>query len=120
MQRPNILVQVRIRVAAAIVVIDDFFERRETSVVHIRSGARGLAEGGNLEGSLAGAWIGERAIAPRNPGAVERFVAEVRPGMAENAARFASEQRQTLFFQLIQRVLVSGGVAVKARISGTD
>src|SRR5687767_8238127 len=63
-QRVNFRIEIRIAIAAAVVILDDFFQSGEASVVHIRCGARDLAQGGRLEIASAGAGIGERTVAP--------------------------------------------------------
>src|SRR5205814_2218373 len=93
-------------IAASIVVVDHFFERREASVVHIRSGAGDLAQRRNLEGAAV-LGLGRNAEAPGvarlaagsivnigNSGVVEALVGEIRTGVAGDAASFAAEYAQ--------------------------
>jgi len=66
--------QIRIRIAAAIIVIDHVFE-----VFRLPSCVEHLPQRRDLELALAGARINKRAVAPRDSDLVKLFIREVRP-----------------------------------------
>src|SRR5579864_7849662 len=47
---------------------------------------------------------------------MEVLVSEVRPRVASGAASFAAEHREPRFFEIAKRTLISGRIAVEARI----
>jgi len=51
-ERVQFAIEKGILVAAAVVVVDDFLQRRECAVVHVRRGARDLAKRGRLERAM--------------------------------------------------------------------
>ena len=53
-ERVQFAIEKGILVAAAVVVVDDFLQRRECAVVHVRRGARDLAQRRCFEGAATG------------------------------------------------------------------
>src|SRR5579872_2082382 len=91
MQRDNVLVEVGIGIAAAIIELHHIFKRRQAAVVHVRTAPSYFAQSGRLECAsvvgLAGdggaalvfkltikTTIVELTIAPGHSGVVEGFV----------------------------------------------
>src|SRR5437763_13894270 len=103
MERDDVLVQIRIVVATAIVVFDYVFERRQASVVHVRSAAAYVAQGWSLEcafmvglaGDGCAAFILQRALAPGYDGVVKHLVGEPRASMTGIASCFIAKQAHT-------------------------
>src|SRR5438445_4984088 len=99
MQRSQILVETRIRIATAIVVGHDVFERRETPVVHVGSGLSHLPQGRHFESAaifvsafnLEPAGVEKYPVAPRNAGVVEAIVSQIGPHMADRATSLSSK-----------------------------
>src|ERR1041385_28758 len=95
MERTNRFIQVRVRVAATVVVIDHFFEGLQTPVVHVGRGPRHFAQSWDLEAALPGALIGELSIPPRDTRIVELLVGQVRTGVTVRTSALAAEHSES-------------------------
>src|SRR5689334_3001239 len=98
MQRVKLRVQLRIPIAAAIVVFDYVVEARHTAVVHIWRGPRDLAQSWCFEIPVTCAGVRERAVAPRDTRIMQPLVREIRPHVAGGAVRLPAEQLQSRLF----------------------
>src|SRR5262245_16697777 len=92
-QRGDGTVQVRVLVAAAIVIIDDFLQSRQAAAVHIRGRESDIAQRWRLESATVRVFIGDgesaqisRPLAPAYPGVVEALVGKIGAGMTAPAA----------------------------------
>ena len=85
-----------------IVVIDDFTQRRESSIVHVGAMACHLSQGRSFEsaavacrgGDLGAARVFAHAVLPADAGIVEFLVGQVRPQVAYAAVAPADEDAQ--------------------------
>src|ERR1035437_3849337 len=114
--------------AAAVVELDERFERGLRAVVQIRSAQRRVAHGGSLEGAHVArvlrhdvaALIGVLEIFFYDADVVETAVAEVGAPVACRAVSLAVEDLKSLLLQRGQRAVVSTHVAIEARVGGDD
>src|SRR6185369_1426737 len=113
-------IQVWIPVAAAVVIFDHVFERRQAAIVHVRRRARNLAQGGSFEIALTRAKVGEVAVAPGDAGVVEPLIAEIRADVAGDAVALAAEDLESRLLPGRKRGSVAVDEAVERRIAGEN
>ena len=96
MQGAQFRVEVRIAFAASVVILDDVFEGAEAAVVHVGRGVGDLAQRGCLEIAVAGAVVGEAAVALGDPRVVETLVGEIRANVADGTVAFPTKDLEAL------------------------
>src|SRR5262245_59107117 len=98
-QRANLRIEVRIRLPAAIVELDDRLERRETAIVHIRRRDRDVPQARGLESAAVFGTLGELEpsgiAAHAHARVVESVVGEQWTRVAAPAIRLAHEELES-------------------------
>src|SRR2546426_4790313 len=120
MEGTNLGIEARIPIAAKVVILNHIFERGDAAVVHIRRGARDLAQRGSLEVALARAQIGEFAVAPGDAGVVQSLVSESWTNMTRAAVSLTAEHGQAGFLEIAERVEVADHKVVIAGTAGPN
>src|SRR5437762_6344638 len=128
MERDDVLIQIRIVVATAIVVFDYIFERCQATVVHVRSAPAYVAQGWGFECALViglggdgcPAFILQRALAPGYAGVVKHLVGESRTSMTGIASCFIAKQAQTFEFKVAERARPSPKKKIEVAVFGAD
>src|SRR4029077_19097700 len=114
--------------AAAIIEVDDFFQRSDAAIMHVRGGASDLTESRRLESTAinvvlrdgCSSGVGQVTTSPRDTGVVELVIAEERARMASVTACLTREKRQAPLRGRAKSGGDAGGVPIVGSIARND